>query len=279
MLATIVRLAGDHNLARAGHNTRMDRPPRIALELAYLGGAFAGWQRQPDARTVQGELEWALSELYRQPVRAVGAGRTDAGVHADAQVAHFEAPLAIPAAGIVRALNGTLPPEVRVMRAWPVPPSFDARASATGKRYRYRLAWLRTLPPWEAQRRLAVPFAVDPTAIAAVSVNVLGEHDFAAFALAGHAGHGRRGTVRTVTDLRVRGRGRRLDIVVEGDGFLRGMVRRIAGALIEVGRGAQPRGWFAALVAKPVTRPPAPTAPAHGLTLERVFYPPSQRFH
>jgi tRNA pseudouridine38-40 synthase len=252
----------------------MDRPPRIALELAYLGGAFAGWQRQPDTRTVQGELERALEELYRRPVRAVGAGRTDAGVHAAAQVAHFEPPLAIPHTGIVRALNGALPPEVRVLRAWSVPPSFDARASATGKRYRYRLAWMRTLPPWEAQRRLAVQFPLDPAAIAAASASILGEHDFAAFALAGHAGHGRRGTVRTVTGIGVRGRGRRLDIVVEGDGFLRGMVRRIAGALIEVGRGAQPPGWFAALVREPGTRPPAPTAPPHGLTLERVVYPP-----
>jgi tRNA pseudouridine38-40 synthase len=103
-------------------------------------------------------------------------------------------------------------------------------------------------------------------------LQVLGEHDFAAFALSGHAGHGRRGTVRTVTAARLRGRGRRLDIVLEGDGFLRGMVRRIVGALIEVGRGTQPPTWFAALVREPITRPPAPTAPAHGLTLERVFY-------
>jgi tRNA pseudouridine38-40 synthase len=274
MLTAIVRLAGRPDPAGAGHNTRMDRLPRIALEVAYLGGTFAGWQRQPDARTVQGELERALAGLYRRPVRAVGAGRTDAGVHAAAQVAHFEAPFAVPTAGIVRALNGTLSPEVRILRAWPVPPWFDARASATGKRYRYRLAWMRTLPPWEAQRRLAVPFPLDPAAVAAASASVLGEHDFAAFALAGHAGHGRRGTVRTMTGLRVRGRGRRLDIVIEGDGFLRGMVRRIAGALIEVGRGAQPPGWFAALVADPATRPPAPTAPPHGLTLERVTYPP-----
>ncbi len=270
----IVRLTTRADLGEAGHNTRMDRLPRIAVELAYLGGAFAGWQRQPEARTVQGELERALGELYRLPVRAVGAGRTDAGVHAAAQVAHFEAPFAVPTAGIVRALNRALPPEVRILRAWPVPPSFDARASATGKRYRYRLAWMRTLPPWEAQRRLAVQFPLDPEAIAAVSASILGEHDFAAFALAGHAGHGRRGTVRTVTRARVRGRGRRLDIVIEGDGFLRGMVRRIAGALIEVGRGAQPPGWFTLLVGEPATRPPAPTAPPHGLTLERVFYPP-----
>lgn len=277
MLTAIVRLARRPDLAEAGHNTRMDRPPRIALELAYLGAPFAGWQRQPAARTVQGELERALAELYRRPVAAVGAGRTDAGVHAAGQVAHFEPPLAVPASGIVRALNGSLPPEVRVLRAWAVAPSFDARASALSKRYRYRLAWARTLPPWEGQRRLAVPYALDPIAIAAAAAIAAGEHDFAAFALAGHAGRGRRGTVRTVTDVRVLGRGRRLDIVVEGDGFLRGMVRRVAGALIEVGRGAQPASWFAALVREPATRPPAPTAPAHGLTLERVFYPAPHR--
>ncbi len=272
MLAAIVRLAGHPDPAANGHNTRMDRPPRIALELAYLGGAFAGWQRQPGAPTVQGELERALAELYRRPVRAVGAGRTDAGVHAAGQVAHFEPPLAIPRLGIVRALNGSLPAQVRVLRAWPVPPSFDARASARGKRYRYRLAWARTLPPWEAQRRAWVPYALDPEAVAAASTSILGEHDFAAFALTGHAGHGRRGTVRTVTGVRVHRRGLRFDLVVEGDGFLRGMVRRIAGALIEVGRGAQREAWFASLVGEPATRPPAPTAPAHGLTLERVFY-------
>jgi tRNA pseudouridine38-40 synthase len=101
---------------------------------------------------------------------------------------------------------------------------------------------------------------------------VSGEHDFAAFALAGHSGHGARGTVRVLTRAHLSHRGCRADIVLEGDGFLRGMVRRIAGALVEVGRGAQPSAWIKALVREPLTRPPAPTAPARGLTLERVFY-------
>ncbi len=250
----------------------MHTPSRVAVRVAYLGRGFAGWQRQPRGATVQAALEDALARLYGAPVAATGAGRTDAGVHADGQVAHFDPPLAIPPAGVARALNAALPEDVRVVRAWAVPSSVHARRSARGKRYRYRLAWGPTLPPWEALRRAWVPHALDAPLMTSALAAALGEHDFGAFALSGHAGTGRRGTVRTVAAARLLARGRRLDIVVEGDGFLRGMVRRLAGALVEVGRGARPAGWFAALVREPATRPPAPTAPAHGLTLERVFY-------
>jgi tRNA pseudouridine38-40 synthase len=259
-------------IVESGHNTGMERAPRVALRLAYLGSSFAGWQRQPRSATVQAALENALERLYGGHVPLVGAGRTDAGVHAAGQVAHFDPPLAIPPRGIQRALNSALPAGVRVLRAWPAPASFHARRSAKGKQYRYRISWGPVLSPWEALRRAWFPHPLNAAAMAHTLLQVLGEHDFAAFALSGHAGHGRRGTVRTVTAARLRGRGRRLDIVLEGDGFLRGMVRRIVGALIEVGRGTQPPTWFAALVREPITRPPAPTAPAHGLTLERVFY-------
>lgn len=255
-----------------GDNGRVEQQARIALTVAYLGGGFAGWQRQREARTVQGVLESALEVLFRQPVRVVGAGRTDAGVHAAGQVAHFDPPLAIPAVGIVRALRAALPADVRVLRAARVPASFDARRSATGKRYRYRLAWGAALPPWEALRRVEVAHSIDVALLESALASAAGEHDFAAFALAGHAGHGRRGTVRTLTAARALSRGPRVDIVLDGDGFLRGMARRIVGALLEVGRGAQPPAWFEHLVGRPHTRPPAPTAPPHGLTLERVFY-------
>lgn len=250
----------------------MNDVQRVALELAYLGGGFAGWQRQPNARTVQGEVEAAVAALYRELVPVVGAGRTDAGVHAAGQVAHFDPPLAIPLPGIRSALNAALGPEVRVLRARLVPAGFHARSSATGKRYRYRISWGPPLPPWEALRRAPLPGRPDAARMAAVLPHVEGEHDFRAFALAGHSGHGARGTVRTVTSARLLARGRRLDVVLEGDGFLRGMVRRIVGALVEVGRGAQPPEWFGDLVREPSIRPPAPTAPASGLTLERVFY-------
>jgi tRNA pseudouridine38-40 synthase len=250
----------------------METPQRLALRLAYLGATFAGWQRQPGKRTVQGVLEAALTTLYGQPVQVVGAGRTDAGVHAAGQVAHFDAPLPIPPAGVVRALAGLLPPEVRVMRAWTVGASFHARRAALAKRYRYRIAWRQSLPPWEALRRWAVPHKLDPAAMRACLIALVGEQDFAAFAISGHSGRGARGTVRTITMARLVCRGRRGDVVLVGDGFLRGMARRIVGALVEVGRGAQPPEWINALLTDPRTRPPAPTAPAHGLTLEHVLY-------
>lgn len=240
--------------------------------LAYLGGGFAGWQVQPAARTVQGELQRALERLAGVPVRLTGAGRTDAGVHAAGQVAHGDLPAAIPVRNLRAALNATLPPDLRVLRAWRAASDFHASRSAVGKRYRYRFAWGAPLAPWDALRTWQLPYRLDTDTIAAAAAPLVGSHDFSAFALTGHSGTGRRGCVRTVHRVTVAGRGRRLTVTVEGDGFLRGMVRRIVGALVEVGRGARAAGWVADLLADPGTRPPAPTAPACGLTLERVFY-------
>ena len=250
----------------------MSETVRTALRIAYLGGGFAGWQVQPNARTVQGELQAALARLAGRPVRVTGAGRTDAGVHAAGQVAHCDLPPGIPARGVTAALNGLLPADVRVLGARRTPPDFHASRSATAKRYRYRIAFAAILEPWEALRTWTAPCRLDTALMADAARFLVGTHDFTAFALAGHSGTGRRGCVRTVHRVALHHRGCRLAIVVEGDGFLRGMVRRIAGALVEVGRGAQPPSWVAATLADPATRPPAPTAPAHGLTLERVFY-------
>lgn len=253
----------------------MDENVRLALALSYLGGGFCGWQRQRQGRTVQGELEAALARLYGHEVSTTGAGRTDAGVHALAQVVHLDVPGRIPPPGVRAALNALLPPDVRVLSARRVPTTFHARASATGKRYRYRLAWGPPVPPWEAQRCWLLPRRPDLAAARACLERARGTHDFAAFALSGHSGQGRRGTTRTVFVAALRERGRTASVVLEGDGFLRGMVRRIVGAMVEVGRGAQPEAWFANLLSVGTGDPPAPTAPPHGLTLERVFYPPA----
>jgi len=250
----------------------MTAPLRVVLRLAYLGGGFAGWQTQRGQRTVQGELERALERLYGSPVRTTGAGRTDAGVHAAGQIAHFDPPRGIPPEGVQAALNSMLAGDARVVAAWLAPPVFDARRSARGKRYRYRLAWGPPLDPWEGLRTWLLPTRPDVGALSTGGEYLVGEHDFAAFALSGHAGTGPRGTVRRVSSLRVVVRGRRAAIVITGDGFLRGMVRRFVGALVEVGRGGQPIEWLGALLRGPHTRPPAPTAPAHGLTLEKVLY-------
>lgn len=252
----------------------MDANVRLALTLSYLGGGFRGWQRQSRGRTAQGVLEEALSRLYGQVVLATGAGRTDAGVHAAGQVAHVEVPGHIPPNGVRAALNTFLPPDLRVLAVRAVPPDFHARASARGKRYRYRLAWGAPLPPWEAQRCWLLASRPNIAVAQACLLAVLGTHDFAAFALSGHSGHGARGTTRTLWRAELAARGRHLRVTLEGDGFLRGMARRIVGAMVEVGRGARPQAWFEALVNRGGGDPPAPTAPAHGLTLESVQYPP-----
>lgn len=250
----------------------MTTVPRMALRLAYLGGGFAGWQRQRQQRTVQSVLEEALERLYRQPTTVVGAGRTDAGVHATGQVAHFDPPRAIPPAAVRAALNTYLPPDVRVLAVRRVPASFHARRGAKGKVYRYRVAWGEPLEPWEGLRRVYLPYPLEVGIMREAAQPLIGTHNFACFALAGHAGQGRRGTTRTLTRVRLVQRCRRLDLVFAGDGFLRGMARRLAGALLEVGRGAQPPAWVAALLTPPGAPPPPPTAPAHGLTLERVLF-------
>ncbi len=251
----------------------MAEPTRLILRIAYVGDGFAGWQRQPDRTTVQSVVEEALGRLFRQPVRITGAGRTDAGVHAAGQVAHFDPPLRIPPHGVVAAVNGMLPASVRVLACRRAPAGFHARRSAVAKVYRYRLAWGSPLPPWEAQRTWLLPARPDLRAMQTALAFAVGTRDFAGLALSGHSGTGARGTVRTVHDIRLAGRGRRASLTVTGDGFLRGMVRRLAGAAVEVGRGACAADWLDALLRRPATRPPAPTAPAHGLTLERVTYP------
>ncbi len=245
---------------------------RVALRLAYLGHGFAGWQKQSGRRTVQGELEGALERLYARPVAVVGAGRTDAGVHAAGQVAHYDAPHPIPPTGVLAALNILLPDEIRVLGARRVPQTFHARRDALAKVYCYRLAWGAPLAPWEAQRRILLPSRPDLAAIRGAMALLPGTHDFAGFARRGHSGTGQRGTVRTLAAVDLRARGRRLDLLFEGDGFLRGMVRRLVGALVEIGRGKQDAGWLAALLGDPEVAPPAPTALADGLTLERVVY-------
>lgn len=246
--------------------------PRIRITLAYLGTPFRGWQKQPNVRTVQGELEETLARLYQCPIRTVAAGRTDAGVHADGQVVHFDPPFPIPPKGVQAALNSFLPHEIRVLEAKQVSSSFHARRSALGKRYRYRLAWGPPLPPWPALRRLWIPYHPDREELTSALALCTGLHDFRRFALAGHSGHGKRGTVRRLFWTQLHCRNHQADLIFEGDGFLRGMVRRLVGALLEVATGRKPREWLVALLAGEESDPEPPTAPALGLTLEHVFY-------
>jgi tRNA pseudouridine38-40 synthase len=241
------------------------------LIVSYRGGAYAGWQRQPNARTVQQVVEEALARLLGAPVRVVGASRTDAGVHARAQAAHLELPAPFPARALVHGTNHHLPDDVRVMAADLMPAGFHARRSAAAKEYCYRLVRARVLSPLDALFAVAAPPTLDLAAMARAAELLAGRHDFSAFALAGGS-HTQ--PVRRIDSATWEEDGAELRLRIAGEGFLRGMVRALVGTLLEVGIGRRTAEDFGRLLAGAGRAAAGPTAPAHGLTLEQVFYPP-----
>ena len=246
---------------------------RLKLVVAYDGAPFAGWQSQANGNAVQDHLERALEVITRRPGRVHGAGRTDAGVHALAQVAHLDLPdRSVPAEQWPAALNASLPPTLRVLRCRYVPSTFHARFSARGKVYFYRIWNDRILPPLEAGRAWHVPGDLDFEVMAAEARAFVGRHDFAAFAA--NRGQIEDDTFRTMTAVTTRRRGRCFTIEISGDGFLYRMVRLMVGALVRAGRGQAARGEIAQRLQAPnTTRSDARNAaPAAGLFLKRVRY-------
>ena len=243
----------------------------IRLTLEYDGTDFAGWQRQPaPARSVQQVIEDALAEMTGVRVILRGAGRTDAGVHARAQVASFATESAIPLPGIMRGLNAMLPRDVGVIDAVEVTPELDARRAARGKHYAYRL-WNRPArSPLHARWSWHILHPLDEAAMAEAAAALLGEHDFSTFRAAGcDAKHPVRVLRRAEL---VREEPHLLAIHLEATAFLRVMARIIAGTLVEVGLGRRPAGRVADDLAARDRSRAGRTAPAHGLTLERVIF-------
>jgi tRNA pseudouridine38-40 synthase len=244
--------------------------PHLKLTLAYDGTAFVGWQRQASGTSIQELLEQAFAKLEGQPVAVTGAGRTDAGVHALAQVAHVSLQREIDAATVVRALNNHLPPDVRVTEAVEVPPTFHARFDATAKRYRYRIWNQPVLAPFERLYTWHIPGPLlDVDAMQAAAAKLEGRHDFAAFQTAGAETHT---TERELYHSRITVERPLITYDVRGEGFLRHMVRGIVGTLVEVGRGRYPPDWMTdVLLSRDRTRA-GRTAPAAGLFLVGVEY-------
>ncbi|MEM6455306.1 MAG: tRNA pseudouridine(38-40) synthase TruA [Acidobacteriota bacterium] len=253
------------------------------LTIAYRGAAYGGWQRQPNATTVQGVIESALADLLEAPTAVVGAGRTDAGVHARGQVAHVALARPFAPRGLVHGVNHRLPRDVRVLAAATSAPTFHARFDARAKVYRYRWHRARVLDPRAAEISQRVAPDLDLDAVRRAARALVGQHDFGAFALAGgsHTTSVRRLYAATV-DADPSVDGARADpddrgavrLTFIGEGFLRGMVRGLAGTLLEVGAGRRAADDVGALLRPGTPRAAAgPTAPAHGLTLERVIYP------
>lgn len=253
--------------------------PRFKLTIAYDGTDFHGWQKQhpPGAeplRTVQGVVEDVLRRLLGVPLQLVGASRTDAGVHALGQVAHFEADSRVPLERLAEAANSRLPKDVEIISAEVAPyPTFDAITHAVAKQYRYRLfnAAHRPLTLRHVVYHCWTPLDIDRMNQAAC--RLVGTHDFGGFAA---AGHGRECTTRTIFACRVE-REPAFDpevrIVVEGNGFLYNMVRIIAGTLVEVGRGRFEPEVIDQIIASADRRHAGPTLPPEGLCLQWIEYP------
>ncbi len=246
-------------------------PAVYKLTLAYRGTTYAGWQRQDNAVSVQEVLEEGLAAVLGRAAGVVGAGRTDAGVHARGQVAHLELPAPFPLRGLVFGTNAHLPEAVRVLQAARAPRGFHARRHATAKLYRYRLVRATVLSPLDAPFSVRVEPSIDLAAMRAATSALPGEHDFRAFALTGGAPGP---TVRKIFAAGIEERGAELLFSIEGEGFLRGMVRSLVGTLLEVGRSRREPEAFVSLLAGAERSRAGPTAPPQGLSLDLVRYGP-----
>ncbi len=255
---------------------------RLRLDLAYDGRGFHGWATQPSLRTVQGELEQALTTVLRTPTSVTCAGRTDTGVHARGQVVHLDVTdeslqgaagrSGDPFTGLVHRLNGVLGDDVHVAAAREVPEAFDARFGALWRRYAYRIAdEPAKVDPLTRGHVVTWPRPLADAACQDATEALLGEHDFAAYCK-------RREGATTVRRLLALDWARRPDGLVEvgvrADAFCHHMVRSLVGALVAVGEGRREPSWPGEVLSKGARDPGVLVMPAHGLTLEEVAYPP-----
>ncbi len=246
---------------------------RLKLLIAYDGRIFNGWQSQSGGGAIQDHIETAAEKITGSAVRIHGSGRTDAGVHALGQVAHFD--VALPTHSPERwqiALNANLPPEIRVLRVTRVrggKDGFHARFSASQKNYIYRIWNDRFLHPMEIGRAWLVPHELDLAALRKGAAALIGRHDFAGFAA--NRGTPEKDTVRTVRSIRVRKRGPLITLNFAGDGFLYKMVRLLTGSLVRVAQGRGDADWLRAILAGEAQKTQF-AAPAEGLFLAKVFY-------
>jgi tRNA pseudouridine38-40 synthase len=248
-------------------------PSRLKLIVAYDGAPFSGWQSQPNRNAIQDHLENAFQCICSERVRVHGAGRTDAGVHALAQCAHVDLPTRRYKANRWRsALNGVLPPTIRIMQCRFAAQSFHARFSAKGKIYRYRIWNGDVLPPLENGRAWHVREPLDRAALAASAKEFVGRHDFASFAA--NRGAPVADTTRTIGRALVRHSGALLSFEFEADGFLYKMARLMVGALVQIGSGKASADEIRARLRHPKQRSSHArnVAPAGGLFLFRVRY-------
>lgn len=245
---------------------------RIKLVIEYDGSGFHGWQVQENAHTVQEELERAVLKITGENARVTGAGRTDAGVHAFGQVAHFDTSSKISAEKFAAALNSILPPEVSVVFSQEAPADFHARFSASGKTYEYRILNRQTRSPILAKRAWHIREELDLDDMELAAGKFLGKHDFSAFCSSGHS-------VLTYDRIITASEWIRQEdhqaYRVSGNGFLYNMVRIMIGTMVEIGMKKRPAEDIEALFKGKDRNQAGITAPPHGLYLVKVHYPDS----
>ncbi len=243
---------------------------RIRLIIAYDGTAYVGWQTQPTGVSVQETVERALREVTKQPIALHGSGRTDSGVHALAQVAHFDTDARMAADKFAIAVNMHLPPDIRVLWSEECDPGFHARFSAKKKQYLYRIHIGAHADVFSRNTALQLHHVPDFDAMQSAAADVVGTHDFRAFMSSGTS---MENTVRTVEQSEWRKEGAFWIYTVTGNGFLYNMVRILVGTMLDIGEHRLPADAIRTALSSAKRTDAGPTAPAHGLTLARVIYP------
>jgi tRNA pseudouridine38-40 synthase len=250
--------------------------PNIKLVIEYDGTRYHGWQNQPHLPTVQGTIEAAVATIVKEPTAVTGAGRTDAGVHAEGQTAHFTTKARLGPEEWRRALNSLLPEDIVIRSAEKVSARFHARFSAVGKIYRYRILNRRDPPAIGRQYVWTVFSPLNTARMRSAAKALVGRHDFSSFQSSDPSrdreGKTGRTSICQIRRLELRVKGQEITFTIEADRFLQHMVRAIVGTLLEVGRGRRNAGEMASLLQKKDRRFGGPTAPPQGLCLLKVFY-------
>lgn len=243
---------------------------RVRLIIAYDGTGYVGWQVQNNGLAVQQVCEEALLAVTGEKVTLQGSGRTDSGVHARAQAAHFDTSVRMDAGKFAIALNTRLPADIRVLYSEEAPADFHARFSAKHKEYRYSMLLAPHASPFTRNTALHVHYKLDIPAMEQAAAALVGEHDFNAFRSVGVP---QESTVRTIYTSRLEQKGSYLTYIVSGSGFMYNMVRILTGTLLDIGTHRLPPDTMERALNSLQRKDAGPTAPAHGLTLWRVTYP------
>ncbi|MBL7073233.1 MAG: tRNA pseudouridine(38-40) synthase TruA [Candidatus Omnitrophica bacterium] len=241
----------------------------IKLTIAYDGTNYKGWQLQKNGRTLQGELEKAIERAFGKKCRLYGSGRTDSGVHAKGQIAHFKTAGKLPVKKIPIVLTSLLPQDIQVVRAEEVPFDFHSQFDAKTKHYEYRIFCRKTRDPFIERYAYRWAYKLNLSLMKKEIAALIGEHDFKSFQAADKSA---RGSVRKIYSARVTKRKQFIIIDIVGNGFLYNMVRNITGTLIEIGRGYFPPGSMKKILKMKDRTTAGPTVPAKGLFLVEVKY-------